>query len=685
MYRIVITLLLSAASVAAVAQDTLRVQVRAYAAEEGIRLRWAVNSAQGWLESNRNGFRVERYTVVRDGKMLATPERKLLTAVPLKAQPLNNWQTLATADGYAAIIAQALYGEHFSLSGDDGKGISKLMALAQESEQRYMVSLYAADRSYPAALMAGWGLRDTTALANERYLYRVTPERGGRLPVKAGAAYISLADHEKLPKPQELTGKFGDKSVMLTWNYSILKDIYNAYYIEKSTDGKSFQRISNTPVTNINGRDGKPNDRIYYMDTLASNATRLHYRVVGLTAFGESGPPSDTVHGEGKTRLVYVPHVRQAMVNPTGNLDITWEFDERGNAQIKSFELQRGDNSTGPFTAVIKDIQPSAREAHYNKLQRSNYFVITAIPINGEPIASFPVLVQPADTVPPAVPMGLIGTVDTLGIVRLSWQPNTESDILGYRLYRAQTAGEELVPITDVAIIGTSYSDTVNVRNLNGTVYYALTALDRRYNQSDKSPVATLRKPELVPPSTPIITNYQAKGNAIVLDWVTGGEENLAALRLYRQERGGKKELLKEIRDKQVVQFADSTVKADRFYQYSLAGVTTTGLASAPSPVVTVQASSKPATATAITGFTASYSNRNKRMQLTWKHDPAGVKQLEIYKAEAGQAITLWKVLKAFEESVQDVDVAADKKYDYMIRVVLSSGKHGGVAKTTSR
>jgi fibronectin type 3 domain-containing protein len=667
------------------AQDSLGVSVRANVKKDGIQLRWAVNSPLAWKQTNRFGFRVERYTVVRNKEILAQAEKIVLTPQPLKPQPLDHWKTLATGNNYAAVIAQALYGQSFQLSGDDAKGVSRMMALAQELEQRYLVSMYAADLCYPAAVLAGWGLEDQTAKLNERYLYRVIPVPGEKMArIAMGSVYVSLDDYQLLPQPQELTAIFGNKSVMLAWNYQLLGNVYNSYFIEKSGDGKTFTRLSDTPFTNLNGKEGKPNERMYYMDTLVNNGVPVHYRLVGVTAFGEEGPPSMTVRGQGKNTLAYVPHIQGVKPTNTGGVDLAWEFDQRGNNQIKGFELQYADNDHGPFRPVLKGIAPTARKVVFDGLQASNYLVIAAIPHEGEPVLSFPVLVQPADTLPPATPVGLKGTVDSLGIVRLSWTPNTEKDLLGYRMYRGQTQGEERIPLTDVVVRGNQFVDTLDVHNLNSKVYYAITAVDKRYNQSEQSAVAELRKPDLVPPSPPVITSYQLTDQGIRLEWITGQEENIASLQLYRRERGSdENQLIRTLADKNAQSYTDETTEADRFYQYSLKAVTLGGLASQPSPTVTVQARGRATELGKITEFAGKVSRKDRSIFLSWKHTVKDAQSFELYKGEVGKGVSLWKVTKAFEQQVQDADVLPGVQYEYVIRAVLTSGKTGSTAKVS--
>jgi fibronectin type 3 domain-containing protein len=665
-------------------QDKAGIGVRSNVRSGYVQLRWAVTTPMAWKQSNVYGFSVERYTVVRNGEILAQPEKVVLTAVPLKPQPLNNWKELATSNNYAAVIAQALYGDDFNLSEEDSKGVSKFIALAQELEQRYLVSMYAADLHYPAALFAGWGLEDKTVRKGERYLYRVISTVPAKtLKIEMGSVYTSLGDEASLPQPQELTAVFGNKSVLLAWNYGILNSVYNSYYLEKSTDGKIFKRLSDTPLTNMNSKNGKANDRMFYTDSLRDNVTTVFYRLIGVTTFSEEGPPSDAVKGEGRNKLIYVPHINRAVPDKDGVLTVEWEFDEHGNDQLRGFDLQRSDNVKGPYVSIQKNIDPHKRVTTYDSLQASNYFVIAAIPKDGEPVLSFPVLVQPSDTIPPSAPVGLKGVVDSTGVVRLSWTANKESDMYGYRIYRAQTSGEELIPLTDNAVLNAYWVDTVDVHNLNSKVYYAVTALDKRYNQSGKSEVVTLLKPELVPPSMPVITGYKLTRNAIVLEWATGGEENLKTIQLFRSERDAKeRKVIKEFTDLQVKSFKDSTIQADRFYSYSLVCVTGGGLQSAPSPIVTVQAPVYAGEQGKFTTWTGKFNRKTQQVELVWKHTMKDVKQFEIYRKEQSKSFTLLKTLKGFELKTIDADLKPGSQYDYMIRAILENGRQGAVSAT---
>jgi hypothetical protein len=98
--------------------------------------------------------------------------------------------------------------------------------------------------------------------------------------------------------------------------------------------------------------------------------------------------------------------------------------------------------------------------------------------------------VTPIDVFPPAVPKGL-NAIAAAENIELVWERNTESDLAGYRLYRAVSDGklEKIADIPDAP----SYSD----RKLeSGKRYrYAVSAVDRLGNESSPSEPVEITAP----------------------------------------------------------------------------------------------------------------------------------------------------------------------------------------------
>jgi hypothetical protein len=89
----------------------------------------------------------------------------------------------------------------------------------------------------------------------------------------------------------------------------------------------------------------------------------------------------------------------------------------------------------------------------------------------------------PPDCSPPAPPTG-VAAVGKDSRVVLQWGDNTESDLRGYRVKRAEISGDEYVVVSSL-VRGSEYTATDVV---NGeTYYYVVTAVDRSTNESEPS------------------------------------------------------------------------------------------------------------------------------------------------------------------------------------------------------
>ncbi len=670
------------------AQDSTQIVVRSRVQKTAVLLRWAAATPMAWKQTNKYGFYIERYTVVRNGQRLPQAEKKIIGSGVMKARPLKEWEALVKNDKYAAVIAQALYGKDFELTGNDAKGIARIIHLSEALEQRFALSLYAADQSFEAACKAGWGYRDTDLKPGERYLYRIIPALPGKsgLKMAMGVAYVSLDEYEELPEPAGLSAIFGDKSVMLTWDYGQLKDVYNTYYIEKSTDGKQFARLNATPLANLNNRSEQMAQRMYYIDTLSDNHKQFYYRVVGTTAFGETGPPSAPAAGQGKQQLPYSPSITRSVINDKGELELDWSFDQRGEGLIRSFSLNRSAVPDKNFQPVLENIAPAERSVVYDRLDAVNYFTIAAVPAEGAPAVSFPVLVQPVDSLPPSVPQGLTATIDTMGVVKIEWRSNAESDLLGYKVYRAHVAGEELVPLFYKALRDTVYYDTVSVKNLNPFIYYSVSAVDGRYNHSDLAPVLVVEKPDLIPPSSPVISGYQIKDEGIEIRWINSPDKGVVQHRIYRylKSMAGKQESIQLIciDSLNIQAYIDTTVEPGIYYSYVIAAVKKSGKISKFSNVFT-GVTYKSRQPLEILSFDAILDKSNRLLKLQWTDKLKDVFCYELYKNKDDQHSSLWKTIEGAQYEIMDEKMQIGATYHYMIRAIMKNGRKSKVKELT--
>jgi len=86
------------------------------------------------------------------------------------------------------------------------------------------------------------------------------------------------------------------------------------------------------------------------------------------------------------------------------------------------------------------------------------------------------------DKTPPAVPLGLEVKASEAGAY-VTWEPNSESDLAGYRVFRSEWPDSGFKPVTDRLTSGVGFFDSSYTPGL----YYALSAVDESGNESAMS------------------------------------------------------------------------------------------------------------------------------------------------------------------------------------------------------
>ena len=642
------------------------VMVNARAQKDKILIRWAVNSPIEWQKANKKGFIITRSTVLRDGIVLSKPEKTLLTPKPLLPEPLDSWLDLVQKDNNAAIIAQSLYGDSFEVSASKEGDLSKIVNMADEINQRYTFALYAADMSFSSALKAGWGYIDENVKKNEVYAYQVSVFESPK--VKESSYMIGLKDYSVLPAPTDFIAIPDDKKVLLSWDYETFKRIYTSYMVEKSTDGINFSPIATTPLVNLNDKDEHPSKSMYYIDTLTVNEKVYHYRLYGITSFGEKGELTKTITATGVSAVVTPARLVDYNIINSNEVNLEWDYPKEAEGFIQGYEINLADNDKGPYKVVTKIIPPSERKLNYKEnLFPSNYFTISVVGKNNQRLTSQSMLVQPVDSIPPAKPVGLEGIIDSLGVVRLKWKPNLEKDLRGYRILKANNTGEEFVDIYHQSYVGNDYQDSVSLKMTNNKVYYRIAAEDMRFNISDPSEILVLDKPDKIPPAAPIFKDYDNKDGKVKLKWIRSYSEDVVGYSLRRREKGQEKWIeIKQINDT-IQEYTDDRVENKKIYQYAILAKDKSNLwSSLDHSTITINVLDF--TPVKVINFLQGLPDReNKKIVLSWDYvkNKSKIVGVSIYKNTKGTPPTLWRELNNNVFTLEDKNLKINQEYEY--------------------
>jgi hypothetical protein len=136
-----------------------------------------------------------------------------------------------------------------------------------------------------------------------------------------------------------------------------------------------------------------------------------------------------------------------------------------------------------------------ARDSNFEWEQEYDYRIaaVTVLAAPGRPVVEVEgddsklVHLVAHDVFPPAIPSGLQAVFSSVGqkpFIDLTWAPDTESDLVGYLVYR-RTAASAFTSVTTAPVKAPAWRD--NDVHPGKKYYYTVTAVDVRGNQSAQS------------------------------------------------------------------------------------------------------------------------------------------------------------------------------------------------------
>jgi len=375
------------------------------------------------------------------------------------------------------------------------------------------------------------------------------------------------------------------------------------------------------------------------------------------------------------------PELKENEIISDKEVILKWSFASDEAWKLMGFDVLRAEKPIGPY-AVIKDkLKADVRSFRYNDMRSINYFKIRAYGIGGDYKDSSPNMIQPIDSIPPVKPVNLTGAIDTLGIVRLQWDKNTELDLKGYAVLRANRPNQEFTRIHKYEFLENMYQDTVSLKNFNENVYYKLVALDNRYNESLPSEILELKKPSKIPPANPTFKTYEIKGDTIQLKWTKSVSEDISKYIIYRKQVANPAntlwENIFETTGNKILEYKDINTIPNTKYRYTVVAVNESNLESKPSPpisIITVGKLVKPV----IKGLTSLVDREKRFIQLNWRYIESDIEEVQLFrKVDNESEYSLYKTFKTEIKQFIDIKLEPNSIYTYGLKVVFNDGSIG--------
>ncbi|OHX67497.1 hypothetical protein NH26_14650 [Flammeovirga pacifica] len=649
-------------------------------------LRWAPNNSLSWDLLRKYGYKVERITTFRNGKLLDNPEKKWLIN-KLLPKPEEEWGKAFdadTSDMYIAVAAQAIYGTSFDVSSSsmNNSPLASIVHQVKEREARFSYALFGADQSKKVAELSGISWTDREIKKGERYLYRVYSLVPDSIEViKTGKVLLNTDDVKPLPKPWNVNAFYREGQVHIVWNWFVLSDVYNSYWVQRSdNNGASYTDLTEVPF--VQPSKDTPSPNMLFVDTLGSQTGDFLYRIKGKDSFGDWGPYSPPYKVNVKNSMNFTPKIDVKEDEISGNVRVSWEIKENEKIGVKALLLVRGENDKVFKDTLSKNIPVQTGDFLDIGPGPSNYYKLGALGETGDINWSLVSFYQTIDSIPPDAPKGLIATIDSLGRVDIEWDENIESDILGYRVYRSNEKNGQYAQVTNKEIKAISFQDSISIKVLNKKIFYKVLAIDLRGNPSNFSDPLEVARPDIIPPSAPLIgkTSNTSKGPSF--EWYPSASNDVMYHLIYR--KGASKaetwELIKEYQNPLGKQtFTDSSIVTNQVHYYLMIAVDESGLESIPTKPVGLHSYDNKVRAGV---KDLKISRKENAIDLDWVSPISEEFFVDIYKSIDNEPIRFYKRLDGVSSKFTDNEVKDGKVYSYRVKVKY---KEGGSSNYSSK
>jgi len=263
-------------------------------------------------------------------------------------------------------------------------------------------------------------------------------------------------------------------------------------------------------------------------------------------------------------------------------------------------------------------------------------------------------------------------------LANITIELNKEKDLMGYRIFRANSDKHEFSAIQESFVdldsttinVKTIFKDSVSINSLTKNIFYKVKALDFNYNQSDFSEVYKVKRPDTIPPSTPVFKKVKAYENKIELHFALSKSRDIKSHFIYRKTVITNNWEQLAILNNDDINFIDTNVQKGHTYYYSLRAKDESNLYSDYATVVYTNLIDK-GLLPEITNF--NIDNKNDNIKLSWNYNSKNSNTyFVVYKKYPKGKLKQFKRTKklSFEDRL-----TVKGTYSYAIKAFTKKGK----------
>jgi|GEM_PF-5057138 len=514
-------------------------------------------------------------------------------------------------------------------------------------------------------------------LKNKKYAIRI---RNSKLEKD----YIFIVDpNKKVIDEIETTNlTFNQKNVYYTWSTKGLNSSFCAYNIYKRRgDEKQFSKLNADPIVPFSTKaDADPNLK-ERLDKDIKQGETYYYQVKAIDFFGDET-------GKSEIKKIYIPReVNGAVVFDTvyanyklkdrvfkGSFtseDTTTQIHVSEVILLRSDSLRSGYQEMGKIK-ITNPALPFEFTLHGYKSGETYHYKFLAISEDKDTIESYPEYFFTYDQDPPDPVTNVVGLVDSLGIVHISWTAPIDKDLSGYRIFRGNQKSDEFTEINPNFITDTKTTDTLDLSSLTNEIYYFVKVVDENFNNSISSDTVLFMKPDTIAPSSGVFMPHTFSEKGVKLCWNNCRANDLKAQYILRKEATTPETTILTWTDTVQKAFVDTNVQSGKHYIYTLvAEDKSLNRDVSEEYYVNYELGYREA----IKNLKYTIDREKKCVVLSWDYDPKEVYTFQIYRCKENGPWSLYKTIDGTEkQELVDTYLTINTVFKYKIVAMLNSG-----------
>ncbi|MCB0479481.1 MAG: hypothetical protein KDC84_15035 [Crocinitomicaceae bacterium] len=499
-----------------------------------------------------------------------------------------------------------------------------------------------------------------------------SPNIGYKITMNGIDEILGFVSMETLPFIQfDSLKAIKDKSeITLEWKVQTLNKTFSSFNIYRSIDGRSYDKINKLPFFHMLTSDEKEDKPARFVDRDIDPGKTYFYKIEGIDHLGNQRGMSNVVKIQSANPIlgqIFISDIR--LIEEKLKVECTFRSDSNNLSRIHKSFLFVCDSIYGAYNQVNSIPYKGEVGNHFvksNKLKSRGYLKICLVSESMDSLWSEPKYFFFRDSIPPKSPENLIGEVDSNGIVILRWS-KVKDELLGYRIYRKNSVGEEIVEITDRLNQDTSFVDSISLQNLTNKIFYAVSAVDHNHNNSLLSKTIELIKPDLIPPSPSIFGPSLINQDGIGLTWVLSGSNDVSSVILQKRDSSGFRNVFETDKD---TFYLDTEVENGRIYTYRLKTNDHSGNEGYSKEFhVTYELGFR----TGIRKLSFDLNRESQIINLSWKN-PSEIYAVYIYLGKDDGPIRLYKTLFQNKESFRFQKLPVNHVYRVQVQTMDAHG-----------